>query len=302
MIIKNRSDTMNESIDNFIIGLGKLMGTTDKSEISEILSGEKDVTEDMNDIQKTVASLCKLIKTISKTSSKITDSLCQNNDKDKNFRGQQGLPGRQGIIGEKGEKGEKGESHFELEKNIITPKHLIALNANNSDSYMFEWDDKNLRNEDRFGRIVYLTSCGTIKLVEHIEEFELKNQIGVIGYSQLIHNSHSHEWCHKYLKDDLERDIIKRKYIWKNKKGVIVESLRKPAKNINYEVTTGKIINPDYNENRQYDNRMDRKEWANVILKGYVPIIIKSLDEIDDKWVITTMINETKNIRKVLLR
>lgn len=104
---------MNESIDNFIIGFGKLMGITNKSEISEILSGEKEVTGDMNDIQKTVASLCKLIKTLSKTSVKITDNICSKNkeyiNKEYINKGPQGLPGRQGIQGEKGEKGKQGK-------------------------------------------------------------------------------------------------------------------------------------------------------------------------------------------------
>jgi len=312
---------MNESIDNFIIGFGKLMGITNKSEISEILSGEKEVTGDMNDIQKTVASLCKLIKTLSKTSVKITDNICSKNKEYIN-KGPQGLPGRQGIQGEKGEKGEKGEegkqgekgekgdiiysknniSYFELENNLISSKHLIGLNDNSSSSYMFEWNDKNVNNEDRLGRIVYLTSTGTIKLIDQIEELELKNPIGVIGKSQLIHNCYSNEWCCKYLKDHLGRYITKKKFVWTNKKGKIVESIRKPAKDILYEEKNCKIINSDYDTNIKYYNRNERKEWANVIINGYVPSIIKPLDEIDDRWLLTNIIDENENIRTVFVR
>ena len=141
---------MNESVDNFIIGFGKLMGVANKAEISEILSGNKEVTEDMNDIQKTIASLCKLIKTLSKTSVKITDNICNNakDEKSENLnRGRQGLPGRQGIQGERGLPGENGQNeYFDLEHNTISSNYLIGLNGNNLNSYMFEWDDRNVKN------------------------------------------------------------------------------------------------------------------------------------------------------------
>ena len=343
---------MNESVDNFIIGFGKLMGVANKAEISEILSGDKEVTADMNDIQKTIASLCKLIKTLSKTSVKITDNIC-NNTKDENSeninRGRQGLPGRQGIQGERGLQGIQGErglqgiqgiqgerglqgiqgerglqgiqgerglpgengkieyldnnSYFDLENNTISSNYLIGLNSTNLNSYMFEWDDKNVKNEDRYGRIVYLTPTGTIKLIDQLDqESEKKIPIGVIGSSQLLCNSYPNEWCHKYLKDDFGRYIEKKKFIWKNKKGKIVESTRKPAKDIIYEEKLCKIINPKYNINEKYYNRNQRSEWANVIINGYAQTIIKPLDELDDRWLIINMINEIENIRTVLIR
>ena len=321
---------MNESVDNFIIGFGKLMGVANKAEISEILSGDKEVTADMNDIQKTIASLCKLIKTLSKTSVKITDNIC-NNTKDENSenfnRGRQGLPGRQGIQGERGLQGIQGErglqgiqgergfpgenskieyldnSYFYLENNTISSNYLNGLNSTNLNSYMFEWDDKNVKNEDRYGRIVYLTPTGTIKLIDQLDkESEKKIPIGVIGSSQLLCNSYSNEWCHKYLKDDFGRYIEKKKFIWKNKKGKIVESTRKPAKDIIYEEKLSKVINPKYNINEKYYNRNQRSEWANVIINGYAHTIIKPFDELDDRWLIINMINEIENIRTVLIR
>ena len=316
---------MNESVDNFIIGFGKLMGVANKAEISEILSGNKEVTEDMNDIQKTIASLCKLIKTLSKTSVKITDNICNNakDEKSENLnRGRQGLPGRQGIQGERGLQGIQGENglqgiqgerglpgengqneYFDLEHNTISSNYLIGLNGNNLNSYMFEWDDRNVKNDDRYGRIVYLTSNGTIKLVDQLDqESEKKIPIGVIGSSQLLCNSYSNEWCNKYLKDDFGRYIEKKKFIWKNKKGKLVESTRKPAKDILYEEKLCKVINPKYNINEKYYNRNQRSEWANVIINGYAQAIIKPFDELDDRWLIMNMINEIENIRTVLIR
>ena len=50
-----------------------------------------------------------------------------------------------------------------------------------------------------------------------------------------------------------------------------------------------------------YENRYDRPEWSSIALRGNVPVKILASDELDDRWILTNMLNETENIRNVFI-
>ena len=51
-----------------------------------------------------------------------------------------------------------------------------------------------------------------------------------------------------------------------------------------------------------YENRYDRPEWSSIALRGNVPVKILASDELDDRWILTNMLNETENVRNVFIR
>ena len=252
------------------------------------------------------------------------------------IQGIQGEPGVKGPIGPtglcgetgaRGPKGEQGDSFFCRQKDntIMVEKPVQSLHidcddvfsvsskkihlngtqftSHKNEAYMMEWFDQNMNNENRIGRIVYLDRSNKIRLVEQLDENELKSPIGVVCVnSSVIHNCCLCHWNNKYITDDYGRICYKNVYRWTNKKGTHMETTRKPSKDISYEKVEIKQLNPEYNVSESYINRYDRPEWSPICIRGQVPSKITKHDELDDKWIVSNMINDTENIRNVFVR
>ena len=110
---------MDVNVDNFVAGIGKIMGVNDPAELSSLFSGEQPPSNDMNDVQKTIASVCRLMSIVFKASKNMgkenegstnnqNNSGVQGLQGPQGPQGRQGTPGRQGVQGEKGVQGEQG--------------------------------------------------------------------------------------------------------------------------------------------------------------------------------------------------
>ena len=244
--------------------------------------------------------------------------------------GPQGIPGIQGFKGDPGEKGENGEKGdkgepgtsgiISIEENNYLSHDCenLCLVANNSvkiethDLYLNTKIHQNglniimMQSHDEceicptVGRIVYITKNGTIKVVEDLKENDNKIPIGIIVSNDVIGNStYTYDYYKensKYLTDDYGNIIKTTKYIWTNKKGKLIESKRKPSK----DITDFKEI-IKFEDNIQNILDSDPKYFP-VANNGIVPCKIMLNDEIDDRWLVLDMINPTQNIRKILIR
>jgi hypothetical protein len=110
---------------------------------------------------------------------------------------------------------------------------------------MFEWSDGNVNNDDRIGTTVVFTSDGKIRPATNDDPPNLifgcvSATYGILG------NTQWGEWQGKHLKDDYGRDIL-------GEDG-------KP------------ILNPNYNEEQTYTDRMSRPEWEAIGLLGRLRI------------------------------
>ena len=175
--------------------------------------------------------------------------------------------------------------------------------SHNNESYMMEWFDGNPKNEERVGRIVYLDNCGKIRLGEHLGNGDVKNCFGVVStHSSNVRNACVSHWNKKYLCDDYGRVLYKNVYRWKNKKGTLMETSRKPSKHTTFEKVCIKQLNPEYDATIEYEGRHTRQEWTPICIRGFVPTKITKHDEVRDTWIVSTMINDTENIRTVFVR
>ena len=110
---------------------------------------------------------------------------------------------------------------------------------------MFEWSDGNVNNDDRIGTTVVFTSDGKIRPATNDDPPNIifgcvSATYGILG------NTQWGEWQGKHLKDDYGRDIL-------GEDG-------KP------------ILNPNYNEEQTYTDRMSRPEWEAIGLLGRLRI------------------------------
>ncbi len=103
----------------------------------------------------------------------------------------------------------------------------------------FEWADGNIDNEDRIGYMVQLSG----EKIELAKSF--KKCIGVISATcSFIGGACSLEWHSRFLKDEWGRHL--------------------------YDENNNLIVNPKYDESKEYKPRSQRKEWDIVGLLGQV--------------------------------
>ena len=325
---------MDVNLEKFSAPISQMLGIKDKAEFVSLISGESKGYEKLNDLQKTGLSVCRLFHILLKTNSNITGVAAQAataapvgaemvNGSTIGPPGPQGVPGIQGFKGENGERGERGEKgesgiinnedtaylahdcvnlHLVANKTvkIETPKLYLDTNIyqNGVNVTMMESaigvSDNLLVN----GRVVYITKNGKIKTVEDLKENDMKIPFGIIVSEDLIVSStftYDHYKANsKYLTDDYGNIIKTTKYIWTNKKGKLIESKRKPSKDI-----------IDYKECVKFEDNPQSSLSPNyypIANSGTVPCKILPLDELDTRWIVLDMINPTENIRKILIR
>lgn len=127
---------------------------------------------------------------------------------------------------------------------------------------LFEWSDGNTEDEDRRGLFVAFDG-DKIKLANADDDY-----FGVVsGTPAFIGNSASEEWCDKYLTDvfgtRLSQEVEIPEKIDEETGEVLV-----PAHTV-----TQFIINPEYDPNKPYVMRENRKEWDTIGLCGQVVVV-----------------------------
>lgn len=115
-----------------------------------------------------------------------------------------------------------------------------SINHNSDFAEYFEWDDKNINNEKRYGYFVSLTEKGTIKIANSTDDI-----LGVCSATaSVIGNDAAFEWQGKYLKNEVgETD---------------------------YDENGLAKINPEYDASKKYIPRSQRPEWTTIGLLGQV--------------------------------
>jgi len=110
---------------------------------------------------------------------------------------------------------------------------------------MFEWSDGNPEAEDRIGLSVVLDDGGVLPATVRDDPDDI---VGVVsGTACMIGNSAWGAWEKKFLKDDFGRVVME-----------TVDDAATP------------ILNPEYDEAREYHARMARSEWAVIGLTGRI--------------------------------
>ena len=92
---------MDVNVDNFVAGIGQIMGVNVPAELASLFSGEQPPNNDMNDVQKTIASVCRLMSIVFKASK----NMGKENEGSTNHQNSSGVQGLQGPQGPQGEDG-----------------------------------------------------------------------------------------------------------------------------------------------------------------------------------------------------
>ena len=127
----------------------------------------------------------------------------------------------------------------------------------------FEWSDKNINGEDRCGLFVTLEK-DKIRVAKSEDTYIL----GVVSANPTVcGNGDNLEWNSKYLKDEFGRLLTK-----KVKK--IVTEIDENGKAINVlKEKEEYILNKDFDKEKKYIPRQNRKEWEKVALVGQLVVI-----------------------------
>ena len=127
----------------------------------------------------------------------------------------------------------------------------------------FEWADGNPDDEDRVGSIVTLDG-EKIRLANAGDEI-----LGVVsGTAMVLGDNAEWEWRQKYLVDDYGRVITE-----------MVEEFHEETTPETNEVTKTSLgffphrkLNPDFDPEKTYERRCDRKEWETIGLLGKIHV------------------------------
>ena len=138
-----------------------------------------------------------------------------------------------------------------------------TFNSNGADyGEYFEWQDGNIKNEDRAGKFVTLIG-DRIKIASPTDEYIL----GIVSANpSIIGNSYEDTWHDMYVRDKLGRVIYE---------NIDVECI--DVNELNKEVIVVKKeyrpkLNPVYNPKRKYTARSSRKEWDVVGMLGKLTV------------------------------
>ena len=163
------------------------------------------------------------------------------------------------IIG----KGSSDTSRANIFRATDTATYGKTYNSSGADyAEYFEWEDKNINNEDRIGRFVTLNG-DKIKLASNEDNFIL----GIIsGDPSIIGDSHDDQWYNMYETDIYGRPIFEEKKLEKivDENGEILQEER---------IEIVRKLNPSYNYKLKYIPRSERPEWEAVGMMGKLILI-----------------------------
>ena len=139
----------------------------------------------------------------------------------------------------------------------------------------FEWKDGNPDNEDRRGRLVTLDG-EKIRLATADDEYIL----GVVSANPCVKGDvYSDDWQGKYLTDVFGQRLTKTVHIpdrYEEHETIDPETGETKTESILIEKEHDAvqwIINPDYDQNKEYISREDRPEWAPVGMMGKLVVV-----------------------------
>ena len=163
------------------------------------------------------------------------------------------------IIG----KGSSDTSRANIFRATDTATYGKTYNSSGADyAEYFEWEDKNINNEDRIGRFVTLNG-DKIKLASNEDNFIL----GIIsGDPSIIGDSHDDQWYNMYETDIYGRPIFEEKKLEK-----IVDENGEVLQEETIEIV--RKLNPNYNYQLKYIPRSERSEWDAVGMMGKLVLI-----------------------------
>ena len=163
------------------------------------------------------------------------------------------------IIG----KGSSDTSRANIFRATDTATYGKTYNSSGADyAEYFEWEDKNINNEDRIGRFVTLNE-DKIKLASNEDNFIL----GIIsGDPSIIGDSHDDQWYNMYETDIYGRPIFEEKKLEEivGENGEVLQEER---------IEIVRKLNPSYNYKLKYIPRSERPEWDAVGMMGKLILI-----------------------------
>jgi hypothetical protein len=152
-----------------------------------------------------------------------------------------------------------------------------AYNTSGADyAEMFEWEDGNTNNEDRWGKTVVMTTGGFIRISSNADP--TCNVFGVVSVNpSVVGDTYWSEWSGKYVRDRAGRKLSNTVYYISNVSNE-TDSVRCGINDTppdGYEKTSAVeyTINPAYNPNLEYIPREQRPAWTPVGLVGKLRVI-----------------------------
>ena len=174
-----------------------------------------------------------------------------------------------------------GQKRFTFELNDGTYFSDGAVHGSHYDyAEYFEWEDGNPSNEDRRGYSVFVNSNG--KIEKATDSTNTSDVIGAItGTAHIIGDGAVYDWQGKWKVDEwgtVMRETVKQ-VTWKDEDGKnhsydedkVPSGLTIPS-DASYRQHTRRILNPDYDESKEYVPRDMRQEWDPVGLLGKVRV------------------------------
>ena len=140
-----------------------------------------------------------------------------------------------------------------------------AYSATGADyAELFEWEDRNTNNEDRRG--YFVTMIG--KQIKKANEGDYI--IGVVSANPCILGNTDTEWQGQFLRDEFG-SFIKEKHMEMMKEQVEDENGKITEIDKEVEVEFYKV-NPDYDPNMEYVDRLSRQEWDAIGMLGVLSV------------------------------
>lgn len=195
--------------------------------------------------------------------------------------------------------GDTGDNEFILWGNGYAQAEISWAGGGADYAEYFEWEDGNPENEDRVGKTVSMVGS-KIKIAEPGEQV-----IGVISAMPVVIGDAAWSfWAGKYLKDEFGRFLSEdyEVYEWeefdektgeyishsyetdKVPEGVTIPEGLKPKKfGSDGERLTRRILNPNFDPTKEYEDRSSRKEWDLVGLMGKLRIYKNQT--VDSRWI-----------------
>ena len=185
---------------------------------------------------------------------------------------------------------------------IVKAKSTITASTTADYAEFFEWLDKNPNEEDRVGHFVTLDG-DKIKIATSEDDYIL----GIIsGEPFVLGNGDCDTWNGMYLHDEFRRIM----YEPAPKIIEILDSEGNPTGE--YEEVEGEyegtrpILNPDYDQTKQYISRFDRAEWSPVGMLGVLAVLHDGTAEVNgyvtvnNEGIATKCTRDTRNSYRVI--
>ena len=159
----------------------------------------------------------------------------------------------------------------------VKAKSTITASTTADYAEFFEWLDKNPNEEDRVGHFVTLDG-DKIKIATSEDDYIL----GIVsGEPFVLGNGDCDTWNGMYLHDEFRRTM----YEPAPKIIEILDSEGNPTGE--YEEVEGEyegtrpILNPDYDQTKQYISRFDRAEWSPIGMLGVLAVLHDGTAEVN---------------------